>query len=80
MGKFVKKPVEIDAWQFTGDNASWFIKEFGIGRIIEKDGNLIVHTWEGDMKALPGDWIIMGIKGELYPCKSDVFEATYEVH
>lgn len=40
---------------------------------------LIIHTLEGDMTAMPGDWIITGIKGEQYPCKPDIFEATYEM-
>lgn len=39
---------------------------------------LIVGTLEGDHFASPGDWIIRGVKGELYPCKPDIFEATYE--
>jgi hypothetical protein len=38
----------------------------------------IIHTLEGDMVADPGDWIITGVKGEVYPCKPDIFEATYE--
>lgn len=39
---------------------------------------LLVPTLEGDMLARPGDWIIKGVQGEFYPCKSDIFEATYE--
>jgi hypothetical protein len=39
---------------------------------------LIIHTLEGDMTAEPGDWIITGVEGEQYPCKPDIFEATYE--
>lgn len=39
---------------------------------------LIVPTLEGDMAASPGDWIIHGVKGEFYPCKPDIFRATYE--
>jgi hypothetical protein len=42
------------------------------------DGHLMIPTLEGTMTAIPGDWIIRGIKGELYPCKADIFEATYE--
>lgn len=37
-----------------------------------------LRTLEGTMLAMPGDWIIRGVKGELYPCKNDIFEATYE--
>lgn len=40
--------------------------------------DLIIETLEGDMKASCGDWIIKGVKGELYPCKPDIFEMTYE--
>lgn len=39
---------------------------------------MIISTLEGDMIAEPGDWIITGIKGETYPCKPDIFEATYK--
>lgn len=37
-----------------------------------------IHTLEGDMVGEPGDWLITGVKGEQYPCKDDVFQATYE--
>lgn len=38
----------------------------------------LIKTLEGDMKVSPGDWIITGVKGEKYPCKPDIFEATYD--
>lgn len=41
-------------------------------------GKLGIHTLEGVVTANVGDWIIRGVKGELYPCKPDIFEATYE--
>lgn len=40
----------------------------------------MIKTLEGDLKVSPGDWIITGVKGEKYPCKPDIFEATYEPH
>jgi hypothetical protein len=43
------------------------------------DKEMIIHTLEGDMKANVGDYIITGIKGEQYPCKPEIFEATYEI-
>jgi hypothetical protein len=43
-----------------------------------KGQSLIIPTLEGDHEAQPGDWIIRGVKGEIYPCKPDIFEATYE--
>ena len=42
------------------------------------NGGVNIHTLEGVMRADPGDWIIKGIKGEFYPCKPDIFAATYE--
>lgn len=39
---------------------------------------ITIRTLEGDMTASPGDWIIRGVQGEFYPCKPDIFEATYE--
>ncbi len=44
----------------------------------QTNAEFVIHTLEGDMKASPGDWIITGVKGERYPCKPDVFEASYE--
>ena len=44
----------------------------------ERDGGIVIHTLEGDMRADPEDWIIKGVKGEFYPCKPDIFEATYD--
>lgn len=42
------------------------------------DGSLLIATLEGVMIAKPGDWVIRGVQGEFYPCKPDIFEATYE--
>ena len=75
--KFRKKPVVIEAISWTEDNdkeIQRFIGDFGIvkGRYVE------IGTLEGLMVAAPGDWIIKGIKKEFYPCKPDIFEATYE--
>ena len=76
--KFRKKPVIIDAIQWTGDNN----KEVALflGETWENDNPdiLTIRTLEGDHLALRGDWIIRGIKGEFYPCKPDIFEQTYE--
>ena len=44
----------------------------------QTDVELIIDTPEGSLRASPGDWIITGVKGEKYPCKPDIFEATYE--
>lgn len=78
--KFRKKPVEVEAVLFASPWA--VVKErFPEVRLI-KDGRTIafgvVPTLEGDMRANLGDWLIRGVAGEVYPCKPDVFEATYE--
>ena len=75
--KFRKKPVTIEAIQWTGKNLSE-IDNFVGGSIANKSTILIIHTLEGDMEASMGDYIIKGINGEFYPCKPDIFAKTYE--
>jgi hypothetical protein len=80
MTKFRKRPVVINAIKWTGENREEILT-FNTGtREIDflMDMSAVIHTLEGDMKADMGDWIIKGIKGELYPCKPDMLEATYE--
>lgn len=80
MAQFRKKPVVIDAWQFTGFDAINSMPSWAAAKTHDKRGseNLFIHTLEGTMEASPGDWLIRGVKGEVYPCKPDIFEATYE--
>lgn len=75
--KFRKKPVVIDAVQFTRANFAE-IEAFVGGDAEFRNGELVVATLEGAMRASPDDWIIKGVKGEFYPCKPDIFAATYE--
>jgi hypothetical protein len=84
MPKFSKKPVEIDAFCWTGDDLQekdppWIVDAFIRGNVYFNFGKLRIMTPEGEMTAQPGDWIIKGVKGEIYPCKPDIFEATYEI-
>jgi hypothetical protein len=76
MPKFRKKPVVIEALRFGGNFDE--IEAFVGGDAEFRDGELLVATLEGPLRAAPGDWIIKGVKGEFYPCKPDIFEATYE--
>lgn len=80
MPKFRKKPVVIEAVRWTGENLSEVVKFMGAGQYQQDfvSNDLVIPTLEGEMKASPGDWIIRGVKGELYPCKPDIFEMTYE--
>lgn len=75
--KFRKKPVTIEAIQWTGKNLSE-IDNFVGGSIANKGTILIIHTLEGDMEASIDDYIIKGVNGEFYPCKPDIFDKTYE--
>lgn len=76
--KFRKKPVVIEAVQWTGENLFELI-EWGLtGSYMGVPKELIISTLEGPHLARVGDWIIRGVNGEFYPCKPDIFEKTYE--
>lgn len=76
MPMFTKKPVTIEARQWCGSNAVDLLCWIG-GKARQDGSSLIIPTLEGDHEASLGDWIIKGVKGEFYPCKPDIFEATY---
>ncbi|ESY26748.1 hypothetical protein [Mesorhizobium sp. LNJC391B00] len=88
MPQFRKKPVVIEAMQWIGPDPSkieylttfddWISANQGSRKCRYRGQSMIIPTLEGDHEASPGDWIIRGIKGELYPCKPDIFAATYE--
>lgn len=75
MAKFRKKPVVIDAvqWQQHGDHPR-------VKRRPDSASDLwgFIETLEGEMRVIPGDWVITGVAGEVYPCKDEIFKATYE--
>lgn len=84
MDKYRKKPVIIEAVQFINE-----MKDSVLNEISAKQMNVYpsydngipvirIPTLEGEMTASLGDWIIQGVNGELYPCKPDIFEKTYE--
>ena len=83
MALYRKKPVVIEAFQWTGDadqidDPVWIVEAIKTGKVIIGQGILQIETLEGVMEAKPGDWIIKGVQGEIYPCKPDIFEQTYE--
>lgn len=82
-----KKPIVVEAWQWLGsgfqaDAPAWVLDySHGVSKSqvrVRQDGKLSVPTLEGDMTADTRDWLIQGVRGEVYPCKPDIFEATYE--
>ena len=86
--KFRKKPVVIEAVRCSdvlymakvswSNMPSWINVAYENGDILFLPDEVNIATLEGIRVALRGDWIIQGVKGELYPCKPDIFEATYE--
>lgn len=76
--RFRKKPVVIEAIQWTGGNAFQLTKFTDASIKFLTTGDCVISTLEGDMITLVDDWVIKGIKGEFYPCKPDIFEATYD--
>jgi hypothetical protein len=88
--QFRKRPVVIEAMQWDGTDDTWAALDWCGARPVDvtkgrdDDGNKItetvqaIGTLEGDMVVTPGDWIIRGVQGEFYPCKPEIFEATYE--
>ena len=91
--RYRKKPVVIEAIQWTGENLKdvldftgkhpdfclWFGSFEQYEAHVRQDRQVFkIKTLEGTMEATPGDWIIKGVKGEFYQCKPDIFAATYE--
>lgn len=92
--KYRKKPIEVDAVLWNGDNqremfdfltngekVNDYMTASGDSFLIDHSavkGGLVIKTLEGKMAATIGDYIIKGVNGEFYPCKPDIFEQTYE--
>lgn len=87
--KYRKRPVVVEAFEYDGDFTDrtgtpyvpyWAFQALDDGILsFEGQGDLFVITLEGKMLVTPGDYIIKGVQGELYPCKPDIFEVTYEL-
>ena len=78
MPQYRKKPVVIEAIQLTENNIDSLIEFCGSKIKSHPLTGVVIETLEGNMLASKGDYIIKGVKGEFYPCKPDIFEATYE--
>jgi hypothetical protein len=84
--KYRKKPVVIEAFRVPGPGEapdesvpSWLTTALlNCDATIIASGGMNITTLEGIMRADVGDYVIRGVKGELYPCKPDIFAATYE--
>jgi len=75
--KYRKKPIVVEALMYTGTNYSE-LAEFCEGIFIDRGNNVVIETPEGRMRARQFDYIIKGIKGEVYPCDREIFHETYE--
>ena len=82
MSKYRKKPVEIEAVQYLGFEQNGEECELFLGDDFEShlpsENKILVRTLEGELTASAGDFLIRGVKGEHYPCKPDIFAATYD--
>lgn len=85
MAKYRKKPIVIDAVQWNCEqseldqvNAWWAAAGNTAPFTLNPSKTIAIPTPEGTVLAIPGDWVIRGVKGEIYPCKNDIFELTYE--
>lgn len=83
--RFRKKPIVIEAMRWDGEPVGTrtsevmiWLRNANCHAFVRGDGLLSIGTLEGVTEASRGDWIIKGIKGEFYPCKPDIFAATYE--
>lgn len=84
--RYRKRPVVVEAWEFTRDSLkaadSWVRRYQNDIKLVSQYGGEVLYieikTLEGTMRAELGDYIIKGVQGEFYPCKPDIFEATYE--
>ena len=85
MAKYRKKPVVVEALQFSDETErlielqNFMNAELVISYQDPEQPKLKIGTLEGVMEADVGDYVIKGIQGEFYPCKPDIFEATYEL-
>jgi hypothetical protein len=86
--KFRKKPLVIEAIKYMGDwpQAAHDLKAWGLTNwhyghydMYHKKHDLVIHTLEGEMECEIGDYLIKGIAGEFYPCKAEIFEASYDL-
>lgn len=79
MAKYRKKPVVIEAFRYWVDaRPDWFCDKVTTNEIITHETHCEINTLEGVMRGEVGDFIIQGVKGEIYPCKPNIFAATYE--
>ena len=82
--QYRKKPVVIEAMRWLPAEKMnivamcRFVPQFGMGSEPTNEMTMSIKTLEGIMVANPGDWVIKGVAGEFYPCKPDIFEASYE--
>jgi hypothetical protein len=87
MAKYRKRPVEVEAVKFNGSSTDvgritcWMEtgKLYPLGMSTCDFVSMVIPTLEGDMTVQPGDFVIRGVAGEFYPCKPEIFAATYEL-
>lgn len=79
MAKYRKKPVVVEAIEWTGSNLEEVEGFLGVTDRVKVLDSIFIRTLEGLMETHVGDYIIKGVHGEFYPCKPDIFRETYEL-
>lgn len=77
-----KKPIVVDVWQldiFSVKPPLWVVDAITSGRLLRDGNKWLISTLEGDMEAYNEDYLIKGVRGELYPCAKEIFEETYDI-
>lgn len=86
--KVRKKPITVEAWRIPKDSEEdtaeipkWVIEGMMTGKIqlIDEDKKVTIVTLEGPLQANQGDYVMKGVKGELYPCAADIFAMSYDI-
>ena len=84
--KAVKRPIEVEVWQLDGKRGwivrpDWVLEKMDTGELYfdEEFQQWRIETLEGAMLAKNGDYLIKGVHGEIYPCKKEIFEESYEI-
>jgi hypothetical protein len=80
MSKYTKNAIEVEAFQYGVDpRPDWFCDAVTRNEIVTTPEHCVIKTREGHMTCMHGDYVIKGIKAEIYPCKSDIFKLTYHI-
>lgn len=78
--QYIKLPIVVEAFRLKNDYMpDWFMEAISTNDVILNENGAIIKTLEGVMQCYNGDMIILGIEGEIYPCRKDIFDNSYKI-